>query len=175
MSFNSVKLRVPAVIQSLFGFGFIVLLCMLTYRIHPDKSEARDTYTASIFGAGFAADWIIKPDGAMHALGRRDTGAFSDLNCNLATRYHEAEATKSTTKSQVRFEKIMLDDAYQTGTQFFAISKRVVPRQAANNTFEKAARIQANRIELKDSPCKFELHGQGCENRKSNSIIREGK
>jgi hypothetical protein len=175
LSINGIKLRAPAVFKSLLGFGFIVLLCMLTYRIHPDKFDAGDTYTASIFGASFATDRIIQPDEAMYALERRNTGVFSDSSYNLSASYRKGASTKSIRRGQFRFEKTVLDDAYQTGTQFFAIDKRTASRLAANNTFKRAARIESNGIKLKDSPCKSELHGQGGKSRKTHSIIREGK
>lgn len=175
MSINGIKLRSPAVFKPLLGFGFVIMLCTLTYRLHPDEFDARDTYTASIFGVGFAADRIIQPDEAMYALGRRNTGVFSDSSCNLSASYRKGGATKSMKKSQFRFEKTVLDDAYQTGTQFFAIDKRTASRPAANNTFKRAARIESNGIKLNDSPCKSELHGQDGKSRKTHSIIREGK
>jgi hypothetical protein len=175
LSIDGVKLRVSAVTKSFLGFGFIVLLCMLTLRVHPDEFDTAGTYAASIFGAGFAADRVIQPAEATYALGRRNTGAFSDSNYGLWSGCRRGGATKPVKKSQFRFEKTVLDDAYQTGTQFFAIDKRTASRLAANNTFKRAARIESNGIKLKDSPCKSELHGQGGKSRKTHSIIREGK
>jgi hypothetical protein len=169
----SVKLREPAILKSILGLGFIILTYIYIGGIHADNIDRKDTYTASIFGPDFAAGRIIQPNVAIHTPRSRNTDTFSDSIVNLSAWYQRGKETKFTKTSQFTFKKIVLDDEYGTGTQFFVINKQYVFRVIADNSFDGTIQTEINYTKLENSPSEFKVCGRDYKSW-DNNFIKSG-
>jgi hypothetical protein len=135
----NVKLRVPAILKSILGLGFIILTYICIGGIHANNYDKKDAYIASIFGPDFAADRVIQPDAAMHTLRNCNTDTFSDSIDNLSAWCQTGKATKFTKNIRFTVKKIIVEDASQSNIDtchYIDISLiwNLVTREQGNNS-----------------------------------------
>ncbi len=171
----NVKLRVAAILKSILGLGFIILIYICISGIHINDFDIKDTYIAPIFGLDFAVDRIIQPNIVMHTLRNYNTDTFSDSIDNLSAWYQRCEAKKLIKNRQFTFKKIVLEDEYKTGKLFFIMNIHFVPRVIANNTFDSTAQTDINYMMLENSLSEFKVYGRDCKSWNHNFIKQGSK
>lgn len=169
----NMKLRLPAILKSILGLGFIVLIYICIGGIHTNNCDKKDAYVASIFGSDFAANQIIRPNVAMHAQRNCNSDTFPDSINNQLVRCQGGEATQFIKISQFTIKKIILDDEYETGKLFLVTNIHFVPRVIASNTIDSTAQTEINYMKLENSPSVFKVYGQDCKSW-NRDFIKQG-
>jgi hypothetical protein len=176
------KLRAPAILKSILGLGFIIVIYICTYGIHTNNCDIKDTYTASIFSPDFATDRITKPNVAMHTPRSRNTDTFSDSIDNLLARCQGGKAAKFTKNIRFTVKKIVTEDASQSNIDtclYIDISLiwNLVAREQSNNSGLGNGTVQTeiNHTKLENSPFEFKVYGQDYKSWNRNFIKQGSK